>query len=115
MIAPGSGLIGAVHQDSIVVSLHRQLARTPNVALQGGYSSNTVLNATQVSALSAINGQTLSGTASLQPQLGDHFGLGRNYTRLHQSYGNLGAISSAPDDNQRSASISYYFARPLGR
>jgi hypothetical protein len=115
MIAPGGGLIGAIHQDAAVASLYRQLTRTLNVAVQGSYSNNTLLNAAQVSALDANDGHTLSGAASLHRQLGDHFALGLNYTRLRQSYSNIRAISGTPNTNQAWASISYQFARPLGR
>jgi len=37
------------------------------------------------------------------------------YTRLHQSYNNIAAISRAPDVDHVLVSISYRFERPLGR
>jgi hypothetical protein len=116
MIAPGGGLIGAVHQDAVTMSIRWQLARNVNAGIQASYASNSLLIPTSVGQFGGLadGGHSLSGGASLQRQLGQHIIVGLKYSRLHQDY-KIAAISGAPDTNQGSVSISYQFARPLGR
>ena len=45
------------------------------------------------------SGHTISGNASVQRQIGEHFNVQLQYTRLHQSYSEIAAISSIPDRN----------------
>jgi hypothetical protein len=117
MIAPGGGLVGAVHQDAGKVSLRRQFTRTTSAGLDGQYANNHLLDSGVLQAVGAFNdsGHSLSGTVSLDRQLGEHFSFDLAYSRLHQSYDNISAISSAPNTNRGWVSISYQFARPLGR
>lgn len=117
MIAPGGGLIGAVHQDAGTLSVNRQLTPTTDMAVQGSYANNQLLDAAVLQGLGGFggSGHSISGTASLQRRLGEHFSLGFGYSRLHQSYRNIAAISGAPDTNRGWISVSYQFARPLGR
>ena len=80
--------------------------------MAGGYAQNDVLS----SALFGGNGgHTISGTASLQKQVGEHINLQLGYTRLHQSYSNVPVLSLNPDTNREFVSVSYQFSRPLGR
>ena len=44
--------------------------------------------------------------------VGEHVNLQAGYTRLHQTYS---FFSANPDTNREWVSISYQFARPLGR
>jgi hypothetical protein len=117
LIAPGGGLIGAVHQDEGTASVRRQLTQTLDVGIEAGYSNNRLLDATLLQGIGGggSSGHSISGTASMQRQLGEHFALGLGYSRLHQSYRNITAISNAPDTNRGWLSVSYQFARPLGR
>jgi hypothetical protein len=116
-VAPGNGLIGAVRQDRIDASVQRQLTRAWSAGAAATYANNKILEPALVSLLGGFNssGHTIAGTVSLQRRLGEHFALGVGYTRLYQSYGDIAAISSAPDTNREFASISYQFTRPLGR
>jgi hypothetical protein len=116
VIAPGGGLIGAVHQDAATVSIRRQLTRTMGAGLNGQYASNRLLDP-GVLALGGFSngGHSISGGVLLDRKLGERFALALGYSRMHQSYGNIGAISNAPDTNRAWVSISYQFARPLGR
>jgi hypothetical protein len=108
----GGGLSGAVHASSANASLHQQLARKLSAAIGASYSKNSVLD-----ALDTLNsgGHTISGNASLQRQVGQRLNLQLQYTRLHQSYSNIAAISAIPDQNRVAVNISYQFMRPLGR
>jgi hypothetical protein len=111
-INSGGGLIGAVEYSSANGSFRRQLTRMLSMSIGGGYANNDLLN-----ALPGFNngGETISGNASVQRQIGEHFNLQVQYTRLHQSYSDIEAISIAPNRNRVAVNISYLFSRPLGR
>ena len=111
-IASGAGLIGAVQLDSATASARQQITRTLSASLAGGYAQNNVLG----SRLLGVNsGHSISGTASLQQQFGQHLGLQLGYTRIHQNYSNIEVISATPNTNREFVSISYTFSRALGR
>jgi hypothetical protein len=111
-INDGGGLSGAVHSNSANASMRRQLTRTLSASVGANYATNSVLNA--LPQLSTT-GHTLSGNASVQRQIGGRLNLQLQYTRLHQSYSGIAAISSTPDRNREAVTISYQFSRPLGR
>ena len=108
----GGGLSGAVHASSANASLHRQLARKLSGNIGASYSNNSVLAA---SPTFNTGGHTISGNASVQRQIGEHLNLQLQYTRVHQSYSDVAAISAIPDQNRVAVNISYQFSRPLGR
>ncbi len=112
LISSGGGLIGAVKTDSVSATIHQQLSRMLSASVAGGYANNDVLTATP---LAASNGHTVSGTASLQQQVGQHLNLQLGYTRLHQDYSTVAVLAATPDTNREFVSISYQFSRPLGR
>ena len=111
-INDGGGLVGAVHSNSADASLRRQLTRNVSASVGASYAQNRVVDAVP---LFSNNGHTVSGTASVQRQIGEHFNLQAQYTRLHQSYSNITALSLAPDRNRALVTIAYQFSRPLGR
>jgi hypothetical protein len=117
MIAPGGGLIGAVHRNAGTLSVNRELTSATEIAVQGSYANNLLLAPALVGVTGGFGsgGHSISGTASLQRRLGEHFALGLGYSRLHQSYSNIAAITNAPDTNRGWVSVSYQFVRPLGR
>jgi hypothetical protein len=112
VISSGGGLVGAVRTDSASASIRQQLSRTLSASLAGGYAQNDVLAATP---LFSSNGHTVSGTATLQQQFGQHLNLQLGYTRLHQDYSSVAVLAATPDTNREFVSISYQFSRPLGR
>jgi len=112
LISSGGGLIGAVRMDSASAAIRQQLSRRLNATVTGGYAQNEVLGAT---ALIGSNGHTVSGTASLQQQFGQHLNLQLGYTRLHQDYSTVAVLAATPNTNREFVSISYQFSRPLGR
>ncbi len=111
IISSGSGLIGAVHMDSGMVSLGQQITKTLSGAVAGGYTQNELLS----DLSGGSSGHSLSGTASLRRMIGGHVWVQGAYTRLHQSYSNVPLLSTFPDTNRESISISYQFLRALGR
>lgn len=112
IVSSGSGLIGAVKLDSAMLSARQQLTRTLSASVSGGYAQNDVIGSV---LLGANSGHTISGTASLQQQFGQHLNVQLGYTRLHQNYGNTQAIAANPNTNREFVSISYQFSRPIGR
>jgi hypothetical protein len=111
MISSGAGLIGAVRQDMGSVSIGQQLSKTLSASLGGMYAQNDLLAA----SLASDNGHTVSGTASLRQQLGQHLNVQLGYTRLHQVYSGVAILAGTPDTNREFVALSYQFSRPLGR
>lgn len=111
-IAGSGGLIEAVHMDNASASLRQQLNKTLTGTIAGAYIQNNLLSG---AILGFNSGHSVSATASLQQQLGQHFTVQLGYTRLHQSYSNVAVISLAPDTNREFFTLSYQFSRPLGK
>jgi hypothetical protein len=105
-VSSGGGLIGAVKLDSANASMRQQLTRNLSASLAAAYANNGVLS------IASLGGHSVSGSAALQRQAGQHFNLQAGYTRIHQDYS---FVSANPDTNREWVSISYQFARPLGR
>jgi hypothetical protein len=112
IISGGGGLIGAVKMDSVAASLGQQLARRLTGSVSGSYAQNNVLGSFLAAS---TNGHTVSGSASLQQELGQHFSVQLGYTRLHQVYSGVAILAATPNTNREFISISYQFSRPLGR
>lgn len=113
-VTGGGGLLGAFESNTANASTRWQLTRAWNV---GGAASYSIFKSL-VSLPVAGNGQgghSVSGNVSLRHPIGQHFEAELGYTRLHQSYGGIPLIATAPDTNVESISISYHFNRPLGR
>jgi hypothetical protein len=113
MVSGGGGLLGAFYSTTANLSLRQQLSKNWSAGVSGAYANNKT--ATTLFFLPSQGGHSISGSASIQRQLGQHLSATAGYTRLHQSYSDIAAISTAPDTNIESVSISYQFARPLGR
>jgi len=111
-ISGGGGLIGAVKMDSANASFRQQLSNTLSASVAGGYAQNDILGAAN---LLGENGHTVSGTAAVQQQFHQHVNLQLGYTRLHQDYSAVAVLAATPNTNREFVSISYQFARPLGR
>jgi hypothetical protein len=112
VIAGGGGLIGAVTMDSASASFRQQLSPTLSATVAGGYAQNDVLDATP---LTNENGHTVSATATLQQQFRQHLNVELGYTRLHEDYSTVAVLAATPNTNREFISISYQFARALGR
>jgi len=113
-ISAGSGLAGAVRNNRVDSSIRWQLAKAFTTALGASYSTSNLLDS-QPSATGGSGGHSWSGIASLQHPLGERLIAQVGYTRLHQSYSSVAAISEAPNRNNVWISLSYQFERPLGR
>jgi hypothetical protein len=112
MISSSGGLIGAVRMDSATATIGQQLSKRLTASVSGGYAQNDILGAP---ALLGDNGHSVSGTASLQQQFGEHLSVQLGYSRLHQDYSAVAVLAATPDTNREFVTISYQFSRPLGR
>jgi hypothetical protein len=105
-VSGGSGLVGAVQLDSGTASLRQQLTRNLSGEISGAYANNGILTA------NSPGGHSIIASAALQRQVAAHFNAQAGYTRLHQDYT---FFSANPDTNREWISVTYQFARPLGR
>jgi hypothetical protein len=112
VIAGGGGLIGAVQMDSAAASVRQQITKTLSGSVTGAYAQNDVLGTL---VLGTSNGHSISGTASLQQQFGQHLNVQLGYTRLHQDYSGISVLAATPNTNREFVSLSYQFSRALGR
>jgi hypothetical protein len=113
-VSGGGGLVGAFQNNSASASAKWQLARAWSVGAAANYAINK--NVTPASFLSTQGGgHSIFGSVSVQHPISEHFNVGVGFTRLHQSYGGIAVISHAPNTDRAFVSVTYLFARPLGR
>jgi hypothetical protein len=121
IISGGSGLIGAVQMDSGNASVRQQITKSLSASVAGGYTENNLLGGSSASTTKggalagAANGHSISGTASLQQSFGPRITLQLGYTRLRQDYSGVTVLALTPDTNREFVSLSYQFAKALGR
>jgi hypothetical protein len=113
IVTGGGGLVGAFHSNNAAASVRQLLTRNWNVGATGNYS--IYKNVTPAFVLVTPGGHSISGTATIERKLGEHWLADLRYTRLHQTYSSIALIANAPNTNVESVSISYQFTRPLGR
>jgi hypothetical protein len=107
------GLLGAFQSNSGNGSVRWQALRTWTV---GSAASYTIFkNVIPAFSPASQGGHTVSGSVSTQHQIGEHFSAEIGYSRLHQSYRSVAAVTENPDGDHEYISITYQFARPLGR
>jgi hypothetical protein len=111
IITGGSGLASAVQMNGGSASLHQAITKMLSGSIFGGYAQNDLLT----SSLNGQSGHSISGTASVQQLVGQHFSVQLGYTRLRQTYNNVAVISTTPNTNREFVSLAYQFSRPLGR
>jgi hypothetical protein len=107
------GLLGAFESTAGNASGRWQATRTWTLGVAASYS--ILKSVTPLSPTTSQGGHTMSGTVSVTHPIGEHFSAEIGYSRLHQSYGGIAAISENPDSDHGYISISYQFSRPLGR
>jgi hypothetical protein len=118
MVSGGGGFVGAFHSNLANLSLRQQLSKNWNAQVSGAYSIYKNVSPfffLAAPGLSNSGGHSVSGSASIHRTLGQYFSAEGGYTRLHQSYGEIAAVSTNPDTNREWLTISYQFSRPWGR
>jgi hypothetical protein len=112
-VTGGGGLLGAFVSTSATASVRRQITRTWTMGGSASYAINKSVTPSLLFA--AQEGHTIVGHATLNHTLTDRLGVNFEYNRLHQSYVGIGAISSNPDSDRETVSLSWQVSRPLGR
>lgn len=112
-VGGGGGLIGAYHTKAASASFQWQVERTWAVGVAGNY----ILTSNVSALLAALNqgGSSVSGTFAIRHPITERVHLELGYSRLHQNYDAIPAISNIPNSDRVYASISYQLMRPLGR
>ena len=111
-ITGGGGLQGASRSEGANAAVRRQLTKFFSGEVGASYSQSSVLaSLPQFSS----GGHTVSGSVSLHRQIREHLDVGLAYTHLYQSYGDIQALSSKPNRNRVSISLSYQLQKPIGR
>jgi hypothetical protein len=113
IVAGGGGLLGAFESTSVNASARWQVTRPWTVGASAGYAINKSI--TPLFNSSGSGGHSISGNASVQHPIGEHFKAELGYTRLHETYSTISVIAQEPDSDRGYVSISYQFKRPLGR
>jgi hypothetical protein len=112
-VSGAGGLVGAFHATSANANASWQLARAWTAGAAASYT--TQRNVLPATFAPGQGGRSVQGTVSVQHPMGEHFTAGFGYARIHQNFGGIEVISNAPDSDREYISISYQFARPLGR
>lgn len=113
-ITSGAGVIGAYESDSANLSARWRLSRTWTAGVAGIYSEINSVTPKQFYG-STTGGHTISGSASLNYTIDRNLGLSCSYSRLHQTYSGLPAVSNNPNSDQVLVSLDYRLSRQLGR
>ncbi len=110
MVSGGGGLVGAYRANLAAASFRQVFSRNWNAGVTGSYQHLDPLL-----ALFSNGGRTVTASASVQRKVGEHFQAALGYTRLHQTYSDIAAVSAFPNVNREWISLSYQFARPMGQ
>lgn len=116
-VTGGTGLVGAYHSYGTSASVRWQMTRSWTTSVLGSYASNkSVFPETPASSpFFNTNGHSISGGLTVDHWLTQHLGLEGEYDRIHQSYGAIKAIASAPNSDRVTVSLNWHFTRLLGR
>ena len=113
-VTSGAGVVGAFQSDSANLSARWRLSRTWTAGVAGIYSEINDVTPKQFYS-STGGGHTISGNASLAYTIDRNLGLSCTYSRLHQNYSGLPAVSNNPNSDQVLISLDYRLSRQLGR
>ncbi|MDR3411783.1 MAG: hypothetical protein P4L87_12720 [Formivibrio sp.] len=112
-VSGAGGLLGTFDSTLANASASWRFGRT--WTLGSGASYMISKSVTPAFFQSSPGGHSISGTASVQHPIGEHFTMEFGYARLHQSYSEISVISDNPDSDSVHISFSYHFSRPIGR
>lgn len=113
-VTSGQGVVGAFQSNSANLSGRWRLSRAWTAGVGGIYAEIHDVTPKQFYS-STTGGHTISGNASLDYTINRNFGLACSYSRLHQTYSGLPAVSNNPNSDQVLVSLVYQLSRQLGR
>ncbi len=114
-VSNGSGIVGAVNLEDIHVGFRRELVRGWAAGVTGTYGDNESL--TLASANTATSIKATSVGASLERNIGRSFGFQFGYFHYiqNQSGSSTPSLNYDANRNRFSVTLSYQWAKPLGR
>ncbi|HEY1580401.1 MAG TPA: hypothetical protein VGF82_25345 [Terracidiphilus sp.] len=113
-VTAGGGLLGTFASNSVSATGRWQMAPKWTSGVSAGYSTIKTVDPGLFS--STQGGHTLLGAVTLEhPIIRDRFITSFEYNHVHQNYNGIAVISANPDSNRFMGTISWQFARPLGR
>lgn len=112
-VSGGGGLLGAFHSRSGVVAARWQIAPHWMAEGSGQYAINNAVTPHTLAAFQ--NGHSIGGTVSASWTINRQMSVNGEFDRLHESYHGVAALSSNPDSDRVSLSLSWEFMRPFGR
>jgi hypothetical protein len=113
LVTSGGGLLGTFHSDNANVEARWQMTRNWRAGLAANYS--VFKNLIPSLLLLTPGGHSVKGTVSFDRRLMEHWDVEAGYTWLRQSYGGTATSSIIPDVNREFISVSYNFARSIGK
>ena len=116
-VTAGGGFLGAYNSNQATASARWQATRSWVIGLNADYAilKNVAQSTPQTIGFTNPGGHRITGTASLQRTLGEHFNIEVGYDRLHQSYSGIALIAANPDSNRVYGTVNYQFKKSLGR
>ena len=111
LISDGSGVAQAVNSQQADAGFRRRLAARWTAIGGVGYARNNPLHT--LSAIAPL--RSFQGNAGIEYRLTDNLGMSISYARQQQRYEYPLLPSAAANQNRVWFSLSYMFARPLGR
>ena len=112
-VITGWGLLGAATTDNAAASMQWRFTRRVTGTLNASYAN--IKNATAIISSYTQTGHSLFGRASLGYEISEHMNVVGEYTRLHESYYGIPAISDSPNADRVAVTLTYRFEKPLGR
>jgi hypothetical protein len=112
VVTGGGGLVGAFQTENATSVARWRFARTWNVGLAASYANNKSI--TPASFLTTEGGHSIFATVSAKHELTERLQMEFGYTRLHENYGFVPSISTAPNTDRFFISFAYRISRPLG-
>lgn len=112
-VTTGGGLLGSFQSDNAAANFGWLFTQRLSGHLNGNYGNTK--SETPLIVADIPTGHTLFGRTSLEYRLGERLTLVGEYSRLHNSYGQIAVLAQDPNDDRVAITLNYGFTRPLGR
>lgn len=112
-VTAGGGLLGAFKSDSSSLSARWQITQQMSAGTSISYADNR--SVTPFLSLTTQNGHGFSAEATFGYMINSQFALNFEYDRARQIYSGVAAIAVDPNSDRETVSLTWQFARPLGR
>ena len=111
-VTGGGGILGVFNNSTAGASASWEATRNWTAAATANYSDYQTL--TVLAIAGEQGGHSVSGGANLRRALGKQLQIGFEYERIHETYAGISSITSNPNSDRETVSLTWRFARPLG-